>query len=194
MASVSAKRSVWTALRGGARLMSGLALLAVAACGGGASAPTSAGSATGPAWMNRGSGPSASERGRAFYGVGVSEGVKGQAMRRKDADGKARDEIAGLVANYNAKLARSYATAAGDAAQEQTVVDALKAIAGKQLAPVRIVDHWVSKSGNESALSMLDLETLKASIDKAETLAAEIRDALKAAADKAFDDPDEPKS
>ena len=67
-------------------------------------------------------------------------------------------------------------------------------IAGKQLAPVRIVDHWVSKSGNESALSMLDLETLKASIDKADTLAAEIRDALKAAADKAFDDPDEPKS
>ena len=174
--------------------MAGVIILSAAACGGGEAKPTNAGGGASPAWMNKGSGPVASERGRAFFGVGVSDGAKGQAVRRKEADGKARDELANVVAAYTAKLAKSYAAAAGDAAQEQTVGDALKAIAQKQLAAVRIVDHWVSKEGNESSLSMIDLETYKASIDKAGTLGAEIRDAVKAAADKAFDDPDEPKT
>ena len=195
MARTSAKRSVWTALRGGALAMAGLIIVSAAACGGGEAKPTASGvGGTSPAWMNKGSGPAASERGRAFFGVGVSEGAKGQALRRKEADGKARAELANVVVAYTAKLAKSYAAASGDAAQQQAVGDALRAIAQKQLAAVRIVDHWVSKEGNESSLSMLDLETYKASIDKAGTLGAEIRDAVKAAADKAFDDPDEPKS
>ena len=189
MARLAAKRSVSPSPR--ASVLG--ALLVLAACGGGGSAPTNSGiSGNGPAWMNKGSGQVAGERGRAFYGLGVSQGVKGQAMRRKDADGKAREELSAVVAAYASRLAKS--SAAGDAAQEQSVAAALKSVSQRQLAAARIVDHFLSRDGNESALASLDLETFKASLDKAQGLGADLREAVKAAADKAFDEGDEPKS
>ena len=165
---------------------SALLALALQACGDSKPTPSALGSGTGPAWMSKGSGTAATGRGRTFQGVGVAPG-KIAAVRRRDADAAARTELANAVSAFGGKLAK--AAAAGDAAQEATLAEALKAI---QPAGARIADHYVSREGDESALAIFDLEQYKAAIDRA-SVAAEMKDGVKSAADAAFDAPDDPK-
>jgi hypothetical protein len=162
-----------------------LLALALQACGEKKDAsPTGGGS--GPAWMNKGSGAVATGRGRTFQGVGVAAG-KSAALRRRDADAAAKGELASVVSAFNAKLAK--AAAPSDAAQEAQVLAGLNGIT----PAARVVDHYVSGDGNESALAIFDLESYKAGIDKA-SIAAELKEAVKGSADAIFDTPDEPKA
>jgi len=163
-----------------------LLALSLQACGEKKDAGPNAGAGAGPGWMNKGSGTAATGRGRTFMGVGVAPG-KSAAVRRRDADAAAKGELVNVVAAFGAKLAK--AAAAGDAAQEATILEGLKGIAPAG----RVVDHYVTREGDESALAVYDLEQYKAAIDKA-SIAAELKDGVKGAADAAFDAPDEPKS
>ena len=56
------------------------------------------------------------------------------------------------------------------------------------LSGVLIIDHWVDTDGTEFALAQLDMETFKANLDKMKELNAKVRDAVRANADKAFDE------
>ena len=163
-----------------------LLALSLQACGEKKDAGPTAGSGAGPGWLNKGSGTAATGRGRTFLGVGVAPG-KSAAVRRRDADAAAKGELASVVAAFGAKLAK--AAAAGDAAQEATILEGLKGIAPAG----RVVDHYLSREGDESALAVYELEQYKTAIDKA-SIAAELKDGVKGAADAAFDAPDEPKS
>jgi predicted aminopeptidase len=146
-----------------------------------------------PNWVNKGSGAFNGEKGKVFYGIGISSGIRNAALRRQDADSKARADIAAILNTYVTRLTKSYAasTMANDPTQtseEQHVSDALKTYTQMQLSGVAIVDHWIANDGSEYSLAQLDMEGFKGQMDKMKELNAKVRDQVKANADKAFDE------
>ncbi len=151
--------------------------------------------ANGPDWVNRGSGAFGGEKGKVFYGVGIASGIRNAAMRRSTSDSRARSEIAKTLDTFVSVLNKDYmaSTTAGDmsaSSEEQHVEQALKTYSNMELSGVSIVDHWVDNDGTEYALAQLDMEQFKNGMDKMKELNAKVRDAVRANADKAFDELD----
>lgn len=149
--------------------------------------------ANGPDWVNRGTGAFGGDKGKVFYGVGIASGIRNAAMRRSTSDSRARAEIAKILDTYVAVLNKDYmaSTTAGDmsaSSEEQHVQQALKTYSQMELSGVQIIDHWVDTDGTEYALAALDMETFKNNMDKMKELNAAVRDAVRANADKAFDE------
>jgi LPP20 lipoprotein len=172
-----------------------VAAAALAACGGGKKPEMSNQilHANGPDWVNRGSGAFGGEKGKIFYGVGIASGIRNASLRRNTADARARSEIAKTLDTYIAVLNKDYqaSTTAGDmsaSTEEQHVQQALKTYTQAQLSGTLIVDHWVDNDGTEYALAQLDMEAFKDSLDKMKELNARVREAVRANADKAFDE------
>ena len=57
-----------------------------------------------------------------------------------------------------------------------------------ELSGALIIDHWVDTDGTEFALSQLDMDTFKSNLEKMKQLSAQVRDAVRANADQAFDE------
>ena len=149
--------------------------------------------ANGPDWVNRGSGAYGAEKGKLFYGVGIAAGIRNASLRRQTADARARSEIAKTLDTYVAVLNKDYqaSTTAGDMSasnEEQHVQQTLKTYSQMELSGVLIIDHWVDTDGTEYALAQLDMDTFKANLEKMKELSAQVRDAVRANADKAFDE------
>ena len=168
---------------------------AVVACGGGDKPQMSNQvlHANGPDWVNRGSGAFGGDKGKVFYGVGIASGIRNAAMRRSTADSRARAEIAKILDTYVSVLNKDYmaSTTAGDmnaSSEEQHVEQALKTYSQMEMSGVVVVDHWVDTDGTEFALAQLDMDSFKNNIDKMKELNAKVRDAVRANADKAFDE------
>lgn len=149
--------------------------------------------ANGPDWVNRGSGAFGGEKGKVFYGVGIASGIRNAAMRRSTTDSRARAEIAKTLDTFVSVLNKDYmaSTTAGDmsaSSEEQHVTQALKTYSQMELSGVGIVDHWVDNDGTEYSLAQLDMDTFKNGMEKMKELNAKVRDAVRANADKAFDE------
>jgi hypothetical protein len=175
-------------------MMALAAATALTACGGkqvtNNAGPTFAG---GPDWVNKGSGAFGGEKGRVFYGVGIASGIRNASMRRSTSDLRARAEIAKTLDTYVSALNKAYqaSTTAGDmsaSSEEQHVSEALKGFTQMQLSGAQIVDHWIAADGTEFSLAQLDLAGMKDNMDKMKELNAKVRDAVRANADKAFDE------
>ena len=174
----------------------GMATLAFAmACGGG-NKPEMSNQvlhANGPDWVNRGSGAFGGDKGKVFYGVGIASGIRNAAMRRSTADSRGRAEISKILDTYVSVLNKDYmaSTTAGDmsaSTEEQHVEQALKTYSQMEMSGVVVVDHWVDNDGTEFALAQLDMDSFKNNLDKMKELNAKVRDAVRANADKAFDE------
>jgi hypothetical protein len=171
-----------------------VAAAALAACGG--KKPEMSNQilhANGPDWVNRGSGAFGGEKGKIFYGVGIASGIRNAALRRSTADSRARSEIAKTLDTYVAVLNKDYqaSTTAGDmsaSTEEQHVQQALKTYSQIELSGALIVDHWVDNDGTEYSLAQLDMESFKTNLDRMKELNARVREAVRANADKAFDE------
>ena len=170
------------------------AATALTACGGGQSTtmtgPTFAG---GPDWVSKGNGAYSGDKGKVFRGVGIAGGIRNPSMRRSTADLRARAEIAKTLDTYVSALNKAYqaSTTAGDmskSSEEQHVSEALKGFTQMQLSGAQIIDHWIAADGTEFALAELDLQGMKDNMDKMKELNAKVRDAVRANADKAFDE------
>ena len=149
--------------------------------------------ANGPDWVNRGSGAFGGEKGKVFYGVGIASGIKNRAMRRSTGDSRARAEIAKTLDTYVSVLNKDYmaSTTAGDmsaSSEEQHVQQALKTYSQMELSGALIVDHFIDNDGTEYSLAQLDMQQFKDNLDKMKELNAKVRDAVRANADKAFDE------
>ena len=178
------------------KIIGSMAVLALVACGGGGDKPqmsTQVQHANGPDWVNRGSGAYGGEKGRVFYGVGIASGIRNVAMRRSTADSRARSEISKTLDTYVSVLNKDYqaSTTAGDMSasnDEQHVEQTLKTYSQMELSGALIIDHWVDTDGTEFALSQLDMDTFKSNLEKMKQLSAQVRDAVRANADQAFDE------
>ena len=171
-----------------------MAVVVLAACGGGT--PQQSNQvlhANGPDWVNKGSGAFGGDAGKVFYGVGIASGIRNAALRRSTADARGRSEISKVLDSYVAVLNKSYqaSTTAGDmtaSSEEQHVQEALKTYSQQELSGVLIVDHWVDNDGTEYSLAKLDMAAFANNMDKMKDLNAKVRDAVRANADKAFDE------
>jgi hypothetical protein len=144
-----------------------------------------------PDWVNRGGGAFSGEKGRMFYGVGVADHKMAIYMRRNTADDRARADIVKTLNSYVTVLKKDYAasTIAGDAAaNEEHVEQALKNYSQMDVSGIGIVDHWQDGEGNLYALGQMDLEAFKNNLDKVKELNQRAKDAVRANADKAFDE------
>jgi len=149
-----------------------------------------------PKWAHRGSGAYDTENGKAFFGVGIVQGIQNEALARQTADNRARGEVAKMFDLYVAALMKDYqrSTTAGDfkaSAEEQDVVSAQKTITEATLRGVEVRDHWYNpRTGSIYALAVLDLNGIMKSLQKAKQLNAQVRDFVRANAKKAFNDLD----
>jgi hypothetical protein len=150
-----------------------------------------------PKWVNRGSGAFDGPNGKSFFGVGIVQGVKNEALARQTSDNRARGEIAKMFDLYVAAMMKDYqrSTTAGDfkaSAEEQDVVSAQKTITEVSLRGVEVRDHWVNPgSGALYALAVLDLNGIMKSLENANQLNARVRDYVRANARRAFNDLDQ---
>jgi hypothetical protein len=149
--------------------------------------------ANGPDWVNKGSGAFGGDKGRVFYGVGIASGIHNAAMRRSTVDSRARAEIAKTLDTYVSVLNKDYmaSTTAGDmnaSSEEQHVEQALKTYSQMELSGVQIVDHWVDNDGTEYSLAQLSMDDVKDNMSKMKELNEAVKNAVRANADKAFDE------
>ena len=147
----------------------------------------------GPDWVNKGSGAFGGDKGRVFYGVGIAGGIRNPSMRRSSADTRARGEISKIMNSYVTVLNKAWqeSTTGGDMSasnEQQHVSETLKSFSQTELSGVQIVDHFVAADGTEYALAQLDMEGMKNNMEKMKDLNTKVRDAIKANADKAFDE------
>jgi hypothetical protein len=148
--------------------------------------------ANGPDWVKRGSGAFGGEKGKMFYGVGIASSHN-VAMRRSTSDSRARAAIAKTLDAYVAVLNKDYqaSTIAGDrsaSSEQQQVQEALRTYSQMELSGVVIIDHWLDNDGTEYALAQLDMASFKGNLDKMKELNASVREAVRAKADRAFDE------
>jgi len=169
----------------------GVGILFLSGCAGPAPAPAPI--AQGPAWVNKGSGAFDTDKGKVFYGVGVSSGIKNRALAITTADNRARAEIAKILETYVAVLAKDYmaSTTAGDmsaSSEEQHVEQALKTFTKATLHGARIIDHFRDPAdGTLFSLCELDLFAFKDAMDKHKELDAKVRDYVRKNAEKMHD-------
>lgn len=149
-----------------------------------------------PKWVNRGSGAFDGDKGKAFYGVGIVQGIRNIALARQTSDNRARGEIAKIFDLYVAAMMKDYqrSTTAGDmknSSEEQDVVAAQKTITEATLRGVEIRDHWTDPQTHAGyALAVLELDKVMKSLQQAKQLNAQVRDYVRANARKAFKDLD----
>ena len=121
------------------------------------------------------------ENGKIFYGVGIVPRMPDPARRRTTADARARTELGKTL---DARLA-----AVGKNFQDSAAVQqALRNFSQAETSRSVIVDHWVDNDGTELALAQLELETLKSDLEKASELSAQVRDAVRASAERSFEE------
>jgi LPP20 lipoprotein len=146
-----------------------------------------------PEWVIKGK-PDSGDR--AFYGVGLANGIRNTALLRQTADNRARSELSDVFQVYVAKLHKDYqeSVTEGDmsaSSETQYIERALKSVSDMTLHGSEIVDHWQNPNNGELyALARVDFENFEKNLAKYNKLSREIRDAIKIQAEKSFDDLD----
>lgn len=174
------------------RLLAVAVVAALAACSGGKQSPIAANA---PEWVNKGSGAFKDKDGaKVFYGVGIAQGIRNRALAVTAADDRGRAEIAKIMNSYVTSLTKDYmaSVTAGDmtkSSEEQMVSQTMKNFAKFTLSGAIPVDHWKDPSdGTLFSLVKLDMAAVQASLAQSKELNAQVRDYVKANAEKAFDE------
>jgi len=128
-------------------------------------------------------------------GVGIASGIRNVALLRATADSRARAEVAKVLDSYVSVLNKDYqaSTTAGDmksSSEEQHVSQAMKSFSQAELQGVQIIDRYLAADGTQYALAEMDLQQIKDGLSKMKELNQRVRDAVRANADKAFDELD----
>ena len=143
-----------------------------------------------PAWVMKGSGAFGGEKGKVFYGVGSASNIENLSLLRTAAKNRATNEVAKVFQTYTASLMKDYAasTSAGEAnvsSEEQHVEQAIKTVTSMTLSGVQIVDQWQDpKTGEYFALTRLNLDAFKDSMEKAQEFNANVKEYIKQNAER----------
>lgn len=152
-----------------------------------------------PKWVAQKGAAFSGER-RVLHGVGSVSGIMNPTLRRRAAEGQARNDMAASLQVYVAGLQKQYLaeTTAGDLSRhevEQHIQDTMKQVTEATLVGVQIVEYWEHPLRNEAyALARLDMEqfmdimkTYAAASGQFQQLDANLRDWVRKNADKAHD-------
>ena len=156
----------------------------VAACGGSA--------AKKPDWIMKGSGAFKADK-KVFYGVGIAEAIQSEALRRTTADNRAINEISKQLSTISTSLMRDYMAHASvpaeqKANEEQYIENTVKTFTNNVVSGVKVIDRFYDEKHNVFySLASLSLDDLEGMASQMQSLSGEVRDHIKANADKAFD-------
>jgi len=145
---------------------------------------------TRPDWVMKGSGAFGKDK-KALYGVGIAENIKSEALRRTTADNRAIAEISKQLSTMSTSLMRDYMSSASATEQEKTsgeqyVENTVKTFSSNTMSGVKIIDRWDNGKVTYS-LASLNIDELKTMTDQINQLSSQVRDYIKANAEKAFD-------
>jgi len=145
-----------------------------------------------PNWVQEGSGVLNQDDTKSIYGVGAIVGVKNEPLAWEAAENRARAELAKTFRSYTAYLMQDYAasTTAGNfmkSTEEQNVERAVKTFTAITLNGVRPVDRFKDEDTTTYyVLTKLSIEDMKAVLQQAEELDAEVRAYVQKNADRVF--------
>lgn len=143
-----------------------------------------------PDWIMKGSGAFPKDK-KVLYGIGIAENIKSVALRRTTADNRAMAEISKQLSVLSTSLMRDYMGSASATEEEKTsgeqyVENTVKTFASNTMSGVKIIDRW--DDGKVTyALASLNIDDLKTMTDQVAQLSQQMRDYIKANAEKAFD-------
>ncbi len=143
-----------------------------------------------PDWVMKGAGAFGKDN-KVLYGVGIAEGIRSEALRRMTADNRAIAEISKQLSTMSTSLMRDYMSSTSATEEEKTsgeqyVENAVKTFTSNTMSGVKIIDRWDDGKVCYS-LASLSLADLKAMTDQVNQLSSQVRDYIKANAEKAFD-------
>jgi hypothetical protein len=143
-----------------------------------------------PDWITKGAGAFGKDK-KALHGVGIAENIKSEALRRTTADNRAIAEISKQLNTVSTSLMRDYMSSASVTEQEKTsgeqyVENVVKTFSSNTVSGIKIVDRWDNGKVCYS-LAALNIDDLKAMTDQVNQLSQQVRDYIKANAEKAFD-------
>ena len=152
-----------------------------------------AGCASGPKrpdWVTKGSAAFKDGK-KVLYGVGLAEQIRSEALRRTTADNRAINEVSKQISTMSTSLMRDYmssaaATEAEKTSGEQYIENTVKTFSSNTLSGVKIIDRYDDGKVTYS-LAALDLADLKSMTDQVNQLSSQVKEYIKANADKAFD-------
>jgi hypothetical protein len=145
-----------------------------------------------PNWVKEGSGVLNQDDTKSIYGVGAIVGVKNEPLAWEAAENRARAELAKTFQSYTAYLMQDYvaSTTAGNftkSTEEQNVERAVKTFTAITLNGVRPVDRYKDEDTTTYyVLTKLSVEDMKAVLQQAEELDAEVRAYVQKNADRLF--------
>ncbi|OGS21466.1 MAG: hypothetical protein A2252_07050 [Elusimicrobia bacterium RIFOXYA2_FULL_39_19] len=144
-----------------------------------------------PDWVMKGTGAFNNQGNKVLFGVGLAEQINSEALRRTTADNRAIAEISKQLSTMSTSLMRDYmastaATEADKASGEQYVENTVKTFASNTISGVKIIDRYDDGKVTYS-LASLNLDDLKTMTDQINQLSSQVRDYIKANAEKAFD-------
>jgi hypothetical protein len=143
-----------------------------------------------PDWITKGTGAFAKDK-KVLYGVGVAEGIKSEALRRTTADNRATADISKQISVLSTSMMRDYMSSAVATEEEKTsgeqyVENTVKTFASNTISGVKIIDRYDDGKITYS-LATLNLDDLKAMTDQVQQLSQQVKEYIKANAEKAFD-------
>lgn len=148
----------------------------------------------GPDWINKGSGFFDGEKGKAFYGIGVSNNVDNIMLRRNAADAQARADLSRVFSTSIQDLVKIYARSVSGGAEnrvseEQLVQQTTKAFTEIELSGSMVIDRYYDPAARaEYSLVILDMKMFMEQIDKMEELSKRVKEVIEKNAEKAFDE------
>jgi uncharacterized protein YoxC len=143
-----------------------------------------------PDWVTKGSGAFPKEK-KILYGVGIAEGIKSEALRRTTSDNRAIADISKQLQTMSTSLMRDYMSSANATEQEkssgeQYVENTIKTFTSNTLSGVKIMDRW-DDGKTMYCLAELNIDDLKTMAQDMKELSQQVKEYIKANAEKAFD-------
>lgn len=143
-----------------------------------------------PDWVMKGSGAFKGDR-KVLYGVGIAENIKSEALRRTTADNRAIAEISKQLSTMSTSLMRDYMSSASATEEEKTsgeqyVENTVKTFASNTMSGAKVMDRWDDGKITYSLVE-LNIDDLKTMADKVNQLSQQVKEYIKANAEKAFD-------
>lgn len=150
-----------------------------------------------PDWVAKGCMVHFSNRKDVLCGVGGVSGTRNIPLARDAAVARGRTEIARSLQVMVESMLKDYqsTTTGGDAFgqaanDEQLIENVSRQITDLSLSGTRLEDSWISQNGTLYALVTIDMEAFKGALSKMSQLDEQVRKAVEARAQKAFEDLD----
>ncbi|NNE63977.1 MAG: hypothetical protein HKN34_07840 [Gammaproteobacteria bacterium] len=144
-----------------------------------------------PDWVNEGNQMLNDDDGRLFHGIGSAPVVGDYSLQKNTADDRARAEVARVFSSYLTVVSKDYSAAAGQGDEqlnEQAISRQIDNLTQINLTGAKIIARWKDENnGTIWSLAELDLERVRQTLEKAETMSPALREFLSKESNSIFD-------